>query len=389
MNGMARNHPVSVFALAMRTSVWYTPGMCKGGDDITAGAGTLAVVELAVERFGQRPRRGRPAEDVREELVGWRRLLDRMELEFGSMVTELAGFGEEQWEGHTSPTDWVRDECRTTGTAAWNALVVGEQAARLPESARALRAGEIGFGHLVLLARTAEWLAGPGRADAAPHPAGLQEEMLLGKARRHAVGEFRRDCAHLRHAADPRRFLTEQVEQVEARYLELKATEGGALFLRGFLDTEAGATLRTALEPLARRDGEQDPRPRDRRLADALLELAGHALDSGSLPQHASRRPHLQVTASLATLQGEAGTPAAELERGGPIAAETARRLGCDAGVTRVVFGPGSAVLDVGREHRVPSGATRRALRARDRGCVWPGCDRPSSWGEAHSPLHR
>jgi hypothetical protein len=118
--------------------------------------------------------------------------------------------------------------------------------------------------------------------------------------------------------------------------LELKAVEGGALCLRGFLDSEGGALLRSALEPLARPSGESDDRSRERRFADALVELAGHTLDSGVLPQHAGQRPHLQVTATLASVQGREGAPAAELDLGGPIAAETARRLGCDAEVTRV-----------------------------------------------------
>jgi hypothetical protein len=320
-------------------------------------------------------------------MVGWRRLIDRMELEFSGMVTELAACGEDEWDGHPSPTGWVKEECHTTGSAAWNALVVGGQAVRMPESTRALLAGEIGFAHLAVIARTAAWIAGPSIGGDTASP-GFDEAALLGKARMRSVAELRRDCAHLRHAADPRRFLTEQVEQVEARFLELKATEGGALFLRGFLDSEGGATLRTALEPLARPAGEGDERPRERRCADALVELAAHALDSGALPQHGGQRPHLQVTATLETIQGRDGAPAAELELGGPVPTETARRLGCDAAVTRVVFGADSAILDVGRATRVPATATRRALLARDRGCVWPGCHRPASWGEIHHLRH-
>jgi hypothetical protein len=382
----------------------------------------LAAVGAVLERFISRPRDDRPGEVVRGEMVGWRRLIDRMELEFSGMVTELAACGEVEWLGHNSPTDWVKEECHLTGTAAWNALVVGEQAARMPESTRALVAGEIGYAHLALMARTADWVAGlpvvavdllaAGRPDAAPVdaadpgtaapdaadpgaaapgaplPLTFDEWALLSRARGHSVAELRRDCAHFRHAADPRRFLTEQVEQVEARFLELKAVEGGALCLRGFLDTEGGALLRTALEPLARPCGEGDDRSRERRFADALVELAGHTLDSGVLPQHAGQRPHLQVTATLATVQGREGAPAAELDLGGPIAAETARRLGCDAAVTRVVFGADSAVLDVGRATRVPATATRRAVQVRDRGCVWPGCHRPASWGEVHHLRH-
>ena len=323
----------------------------------------LAAVGAALELFLSRPRGDRPGEVVRDEMVGWRRLVDRMELEFSGMVTELAACGEVEWLGHNSPTDWVKEECHLTGTAAWNALVVGEHAARMPESTRALVAGQIGYAHLALMARTADWVAGrpvvavdllaaglpdavatdaadPGAAAAgAPLPPTFNEQALLSRARGHSVAELRHDCAHFRHGADPRRFLIEQVEQVEARFLELKTIEGGALSLRGYLDSEADATLRSALEPLGRPSGEGDDRCRERRFADALMELAGHALDSGVLPQHSGQRPHLQVTATLATVQGREGAPAAELDLGGPIAAETARQLGCDAGVTRVVFG--------------------------------------------------
>jgi hypothetical protein len=231
---------------------------------------------------------------------------------------------------------------------------------------------------MALLARTAEAITASETAS------DFEEAPLLVKARQHSVGKFRHDCEHARHAADQRRFLTEQVDQVEARTLELRPAAGGALFLRGFLDCEGGATLHTALEPLARRAGDDDLRHRDRRLADALVELAGHALDSGVRPQNDGQRPHLQVTATLDALKGLDGSPAGELEWGGPIAAETVRRLGCDAAVARVLFDTESAVLDVGRARRVPAAATRRALHARDRGCVWPGCDRPASWTQAH-----
>jgi len=356
--------------------------------DRSAVAGAaLAGVAAALGRFERRPRGERPGPEVRDEMRGWRRLIDRMELEFSGMIGELAACGEDEWDGCASPTAWVKEECHTTGTLAWNALVVDEQAARMPECTRALLDGQIGYAHLAVIARTAEWIAGLPRPAGEPAPV-LDEVALLARARDRSVAELRRDCAHIRHAADPRRFLTEQVEQVEARYLKLTAAEGGALFLRGFLDTEAGAVLRTALEPLARPAGTGDDRNKERRFADALVELAGQALDSGALPQHAGQRPHLQVSARLATLRDEPNAPAAELELGGPIAAETARRLGCDAAVTRVVFGADSAVLDVGRATRVPAPATRRAVRARDRGCVWPGCHRPASWGEVHHLRH-
>ena len=43
-----------------------------------------------------------------------------------------------------------------------------------------------------------------------------------------------------------------------------------------------------------------------------------------------------------------------------------------------------SVVVDVGRATRSISPATRRALQVRDRGCRWPGCDRPVGWSTPH-----
>ncbi|MFC4854143.1 HNH endonuclease signature motif containing protein [Actinophytocola glycyrrhizae] len=48
----------------------------------------------------------------------------------------------------------------------------------------------------------------------------------------------------------------------------------------------------------------------------------------------------------------------------------------------------GSQPLDVGRRQRLVTGPLRRALIARDRGCVAPGCDRPPEWYEAHHLVH-
>src|SRR5260370_13265820 len=43
-----------------------------------------------------------------------------------------------------------------------------------------------------------------------------------------------------------------------------------------------------------------------------------------------------------------------------------------------------SMVRDVGRATRVTSAPRRRALRVRDKGCRFPGCDRPVNWTSSH-----
>jgi hypothetical protein len=73
-----------------------------------------------------------------------------------------------------------------------------------------------------------------------------------------------------------------------------------------------------------------------------------------------------------------------ELEGFGPIPLETAFRLACDCSVTRVIMRGDSEVLDLGRSTRLVSAAIRKAVVIRDRGCVFPGCERPPAWCDAH-----
>lgn len=53
-----------------------------------------------------------------------------------------------------------------------------------------------------------------------------------------------------------------------------------------------------------------------------------------------------------------------------------------------MVFGPEGVVLDVGRARRTVTGQRRRAVVARDRCCVYPGCDAPPAMSEVHHPHH-
>src|SRR6266851_94509 len=121
---------------------------------------------------------------------------------------------------------------------------------------------------------------------------------------------------------------SDQAEQVENRSLHLSMWEDGSYVLNGVLDAVGGAAVRTALEPLARKSGEDDARERDHRLADALVELA-----EGSM-----QKPQIQVTSSVETLLGLAGAPAAEMDFALPISSKTVERFACDSGVTRVLL---------------------------------------------------
>ena len=264
-----------------------------------------------------------------------------------------------------------------TGGAAADRVCVAEQREHLADSFAALAEGKIGFAHFALLARTS---AAVGER--------LNEAKLLRQAAHLSVVRFRTACMHARHAADPEGFVNEEREGLDARTLTLTATDDGVVVINGILDKVGGAALRTALEPLARRAGKDDDRLRDRRMADALVDLSMHALDSGLVPQQASQRTHMQVTTTLETLMGLTGAPAAEVEFSLPISAKAVERLACDCSVTRILLNSDSMVIDVGRAKRTITGPQRKALNARDRGCVWPGCERPASWTSGHHLVH-
>ncbi len=134
-------------------------------------------------------------------------------------------------------------------------------------------------------------------------------------------------------------------------------------------------------------------------------------------PVVAGERPHLTVTVPVEVLAGAplavpglgtgagggtgagagagvghgAGTDpfgTAELDHAGPVPPELVRQLACDASVMRVVLGPRSEPLDVGRRTPVVPPAIRRAVILRDRHCRFPGCDRPPAWCECHHVDH-
>lgn len=305
-------------------------------------------------------------------LVPLRTQLNRCELAFATAAGRLSDWYRDDPIGDLSPIQVLRYECMMVSGAAAAAVNVGERRDLLPLSTTALEAGRIGFAHLNLLARTAEFVGED-----------FGEQPLLRKAETNHVTAFARLCAAARHAACPERFAQQERELFEARFLELSTrADDGAVFLKGLLDAEGGAHLRTAIESLAQPLPSEDRTAAQRR-ADALVEISRTALDEGRLPERGGVRPHLQVTATLATLLGDPGAPAAELEGSGPISAEMLRRIVGDCSLRRLLLDEESQVIDVGRERRLYRGATRAALERRDGGCVWPGCTRPARFCQA------
>lgn len=301
------------------------------------------------------------------QLIALRREIDLAELEFARLASEFAFGDEYEADGSVGPVDWIRFNCHMTSTAAGNSIAVGDNLGQLEKSTVGVLNGALGYAHLVVLART----AGAVGED-------FNERDLLEKALENSPGKLHFLCRHYRHARNPQAHSDEEANLHEERYLKLATCPDGGMNLSGYLDPVGGEAVRSALEPLARKQGADDERDRGQRLADALVDAVAGGTGKASI----------QVTTTVETLAGLAGSPAADLQYGPPVSVETLRRLACDCSITRVLLGAESQVIEPGRARRLPSAPMRRALEARDKGCKWPGCDRPARWCAPHHFRH-
>ena len=209
----------------------------------------------------------------------------------------------------------------------------------------------------------------------------------------------------------------DQANQAYAdRYLSLSWDDDGSLLIRGRLAPEEGAVVMRALEqgrellradarsaaeatgagartPDGYENGSAAPEPaagataRGTANADALALMAETLLARGAAERPAGERCELVVHVDAGTLPAHDHDPhgACHVEEGPGLHPETARRLGCDASLVRIVEHDGRP-LSVGRKRRTISPALRRALDARDGGCRFPGCNRRH--GEGHHIRH-
>ena len=305
--------------------------------------------------------------DEEQELIALSRQIDLLQVDFARRAASYAASRRYEIDGFTTVINWLRANCHLTSTGAANAVCVGENLPRLSDSVAAVYRSELGYAHLVVMARSADDVGEP-----------FQERDLLPKALESTPGKLYHHCRHYRHAKHPAAVAAEEAEMIEQRSLRFSQWPNGAIGVSGVLDPVGGAALQSALEPLARKQGSDDQRAQDRRLADALVELAS----GGDV------KASIQVTATIETLAGLAGAPCADVDKALPISSKSLEQLACDCSITRVLLDSQSMVIDVGRTKRLPSPAMRRALNARDQGCRWPNCDRPARWSVPHHLVH-
>ena len=319
-----------------------------------------------------------------DDLVTLRRQIDRLEAQF---IRRLHRFHTNHGaHGENSPTtiSWLRGTCGLTTKAATERVRMGGALDELALTAESFAAGRAPYANVAMISRLADTVGCEATRGV--------EEALVTAAERLDAGRMYRLTDYTRRHLDADGALDLDNRNYERRFLTCDQTYGGVVYVRGQLDAEGGALLKTALDALGTRFGPEDRRSGDQRRADALVDMASAMLRSGELPTVHGERPHLVVTASIDALRGAPGAEPPELQGAGFIHPETARRLACDASVRLAVELPASPTGDrsfsVGRASRSTPAAMRTAISLRDDGCRFPGCDRPIAWTDAHHMDH-
>jgi hypothetical protein len=252
---------------------------------------------------------------------------------------------------------WLAWRCGLTPRAAREHLRVARRLEELPLIHAAFARGELSYAKVRALTRIAD---------------AENEEELLELASHATASQLERVVRAYRRVT-----MDEAAAAQAAAYFVWSWGDDGSLVFKGQLAPDDGAVFLQALNAgrdalRAQRDeaegGSAEPRPTN---ADALAAMADLAL-SGRERAGGDRYQVVVHVDELALAGGDEG--GCELDDGPSIATETAQRLACDSSVVRLTEHEGETV-SVGRKTRAVPPPMRRALRARDAGCRFPGCE--------------
>jgi hypothetical protein len=321
----------------------------------------------------------------------------------GAMLRDIAEFDQtEAWrgDGALSMRDWLVARCHTSRARARTLVDAASKGKDLPALSAALADGRLTLDVFAPLAAVATPETDADLAEAAEHWTPRQARQLV---------------AEVKGATD-----AEAAAQVQRRFVRF---DDERRLVWAQLNGDSYALVKSALLGRARRHDHpsaNDPGYErfESRCADALVQIcveqgqrartgtkaetkAGTKAGTGtgtkaemgtgatakrrsatataptgtnSTPVHGGARTTMIVHADLDRLLYGDGYGHASIQGVGPISAEVARRLACNAHITVSFDAPDGTSLDQKNLERDPSEAQRIEIQRRDNGCRFPGC---------------
>jgi hypothetical protein len=285
---------------------------------------------------------------------------------FLALIAELdRRQGWAEW-GVKSCAHWLNWMCGIGLGAAREKLRVAQALEQLPHLASAMAAGKLSYSKVRAITRVGDE---------------SNEDYFLNIALHGTANHVENLVRAYRRARDSQELNRDAIQQRDQSLLLYTDTDG-SFVIRGRVPAEIGALFRKALQAAEDSLPQKDvpagtfsdalPGPRQRRVK-ALAVIAESFLASGPQERSGGDRHQIVVHVDAQTLKHDhAGR--CELEHGPALAAETARRLSCDASLIAIIENEPGEPLNVGRKTRTIPTPIRRALNSRDRGCRFPSC---------------
>ena len=279
------------------------------------------------------------------------------------MLAEIAEFaGTEAWrgDGSLSMPDWLVAHCHVSRSRARKLVEAAERVGELPALSAALSDGRLTLDVFAPLAAVATPETDAELARASEHWTPKQAHRLATDLKGTTVAE--------------------SVAQFRRRFVRF---DDERCLLWAQLTKDSYALVKAAVVKRARRHDHPSAADPDyvrfeSRCADALLDICvdpGRRGRGGDVALHGGGgHATMVIHTDLDRLLHGDGYGHASIEGVGPISAEVARRLACNAQITMSFDAPDGACLDQKALQRDPSDAQRIEIRRRDGGCRFPGC---------------
>jgi hypothetical protein len=267
--------------------------------------------------------------------------------------------------GATSMSAWLAARYHLTKASAVEWVRIGRALRSLPCIDTVYREGKLSWDQLRPLTKFATSETDEHWAKEAPSWRAVE---LWGESRRYE--QVRREESEDTHRSRYHGMQWNE-DRTELSYWGRYGAEQGQAYERAV--SERSQTVVVADDPYD---------PAGARQADAVFELV---TENSGEPAPAN----LVVHADASVLTGEerkTGPWLAETEEGTRLCSESIRRLACDGRIEWVLQSEGRTV-GIGRRGRTVPGSVMRALKFRDRGCRFLGCER-QRWLKAHHIVH-
>jgi hypothetical protein len=250
--------------------------------------------------------------------------------------------------------------------------------ASLPRTAEALARGEIGLQQVDVIRKT---LA--GLSDVVGEKRVLAESEMLKQAAEDDPNALARFGAGIRDLIDPDGPPPLDPDPQPTQWVRRHVRRDGRMELKALLDVENAQRLEALLKPFEKPHPEgNDTRSHSERAGDAFADVLRMAANCPDLPTQNGLKTEIALIVDIDKLRNDTEDLVLPGQTG--LTVREMRRLACDSHILPAVMDGDSKPLDVAVPAYVVPAHIRRGLVLRDRGCAFPGCERPASATDSH-----